>query len=143
MILENDAILLGFDFFWIDSRYFLEILNGLEVAVLSAVLNYGCGLRPAQRQSTLQFNGASLVHIDLGHFFGRIILYQVFEDRVQFLVATFRAESDHLVHRSAPAIAILAFGNRALYFVTAFADLLCFRLAGTIRQLHHSESCEN
>ena len=65
----------------------------------------------SQGQAAFNLNRPCLVDIDWRKVFGRVLLCQVVQHSVQFLLASLHPESDHLLESDGPAVTVLPQGD--------------------------------
>src|ERR1051325_9612651 len=134
---KRHAVLLGVDGCGIETRHLLEVLEGLEGAVLGTVRDDGRGLRAPQGQTTFQLDRRRRIHIDPGDLVGGEVRREIPEHGTELLVRPLGAERAHLSKRARPSPAILAHRHHDFRGVTLRAEpgrLLPARPVGELRR---------
>src|SRR6266487_1186407 len=134
---KRHAILLGVDGCGIETRHLLEVLEGLEGAVLGTVRDDGRGLRAPQGQTTFQLDRRRRIHVDPRDLVGGEVRREISEHGTELLVRPLGAERAHLSKRARPSPAILAHRHYDVRGVTLRAEpdgLLLARPVGQLRR---------
>ena len=134
-MLEDEAALLAFDLFEVQSRDVLKIRNRFEITFFEPILNNGSRFGSFQQQSSFEVYDVRLIHIDRTRCLGREVFGQVSQDKFKLLVATMSTELHHLRDGVFPGRTSLMKGGRFFRRVALSADAYSGSSTGAVWQI--------
>ena len=131
---EVEPILLRLDLLHVDAGHLLQVLDGLEQAMLVAIRNQGGRFLAQQQEHALEIESGRGVDVERTFRFAQEMRRQVIEDRLKVLVRGPGAPRDHVADRRLPPFACQPDRRHALRLMAHAADLDHLLLAGAVRQ---------